>query len=92
MSLNTKVSLSGCIKMSVPSALTSLSCLKLLFYGIDAKVAAIGFLSWNVKGVNGRVKRARIFKHHLLVKDQVILKKGRVGKAPTLVPKHAEQP
>lgn len=70
--------------------------------GIDAKVAATGFISWNVKSV----KRARIFKHlthlkcdvaflretHLLVKDQVILKKGRVGKVPTLVPKHAEQP
>lgn len=63
---------------------------------------AIGFISWNMKGV----KRARIFKHlkhlkrdvaflretHLLVKDQVILKKGWVGKVPSLVPKHAEQP
>lgn len=61
--------------------------------GIDAKRAAIRFISWNVKGLNGPVKRARIFNHikylkcdvvflqetHLLVKDQVRLKKGWVG-------------
>lgn len=61
--------------------------------GIDAKMAAIRFISWNVKGLNGPVKRARIFNHlkylkcdvaflqetHLLVKDQVRLKKGWVG-------------
>lgn len=90
--------------MSVPSVRPSHSWLMLFFVvkGIDAKVVATGFIIWNVKGV----KRARIFKHlkhlkcdvaflretHLLVKDQVILKKGRVGKVPTLVPKHAGQP
>lgn len=59
---------------------------------IDAKMAAILFISWNVKGLNGLVKRARIFNHlkylkcdvaflqetHLLVKDQVRRKKGWV--------------
>ncbi len=61
--------------------------------GTDAKMAAIRFISWKVKGLNGSVKRARIFNHlkylkcdvaflqetHLLVKDQVRLKKGWVG-------------
>ncbi|KAI3367008.1 hypothetical protein L3Q82_009642 [Scortum barcoo] len=31
--------------------------------GIDAKMAAIRFISWNVKGLNGPIKRARIFSH-----------------------------
>ena len=61
--------------------------------GIDAKMAAIRFISWNVKGLNGPVKRARIFNHlkylkcdaaflletPLLVKYQVRFKKGWVG-------------
>lgn len=60
---------------------------------VNEKMAAIRFISWNVKGLNGPVKRARIFNHlkylkcdvaflqetHLLVKDHVRLKKGWVG-------------
>lgn len=60
---------------------------------ISTGCAAARFISWNVKGLNGPVKRARIFNHlkylncdiaflqetHLLVKDQNRLKKGWVG-------------
>ena len=53
----------------------------------------VRFISWNVKGLNGPVKRARIFNHlkylkceiafiqetHLLLKDQIRLRKAWVG-------------
>ena len=59
----------------------------------NTRCAAARFISWNVKGLNGPVKRARIFNHlkylkcdiaflqetHLLVKDWNRLKKGWVG-------------
>lgn len=60
---------------------------------INAYMAAVRFISWNVKGLNGPVKRVRIFHHlkhlkcgiaflqetHLLIKDHVRLKKGWMG-------------
>lgn len=59
----------------------------------NTRYAAARFISWNVKGLNGPVKRARIFNHlkylkcdiaflqetHLLVNDWNRLKKGWVG-------------
>lgn len=59
----------------------------------QAAGGSIRFLSWNIKGINGPVKRARIFAHlkhlntdiaflqetHLTMKDQVRLKKSWVG-------------
>ena len=53
----------------------------------------VRFISWNIKGLNGPVKRARIFNHlkylkceiaflqetHLLLKDQIRLRKAWVG-------------
>lgn len=52
-----------------------------------ANMAAVKFISWNVKGLNGPLKQARIFNHlkylkcgiaflqetHLLIKDHVRL-------------------
>lgn len=76
--------------------------------GIDTKMAAIWFISWNVKVLNWPVKRDRILNHlkylkcdvtflqeiHLLSKDQVRLKKGWVGNVfhSNLNPKLVEQP
>ena len=55
--------------------------------------SAVRFVSWNVRGMNGPVKRARIFSHlkrlhtdiaflqetHLRVQDQVLLRKAWIG-------------
>lgn len=55
--------------------------------------SAVRFISWNVRGMNGQIKRARIFTHmkrlnmeivflqetHLHIKDHVRLKKSWVG-------------
>lgn len=64
--------------------------------GLNSNVGeAVRFISWNVKGMNGPVKRARIFAHlkvlkceiaflqetHLLVKDHLRLRKAWVGQS-----------
>ncbi len=55
--------------------------------------SAVRFISWNVRGLNGPVKRARIFSHlkrlhteiaflqemHLRIQDQALLRKNWVG-------------
>ena len=55
--------------------------------------SAVRFISWNIRGMNGPVKRAQFFSHlqrlhteiaflqetHLRVQDQVLLRKAWIG-------------
>lgn len=63
--------------------------------GFDVGSSPVRFSSWNVKGLNGPIKRARVFSHlkklkvdivflqetHLITADQIRLKKNWVGQS-----------